>query len=266
MSNLRLSQLRPILDDTIITPSQDKMGSNIINNMTIYRILKEKGEGYMLGYNKYDYYTAENMDKFLRVIEYRKQPGDPVFYKESNEHVPGAYKHGIAFRRDVFKAQEIFEDMATRVNSIIPNPVDHMDLFLIENRIHGSIDYTVRNNTGQTLLIVASMKGFHRTVGEMLCNDSMHINAQDDYGDTALIYACKNNNPQIVQLLLNAGADSRIKNKDGKTCLDSIPGTPEEGRAVRTIVTSHQQRAGYKKRRRTNGRKNHRKNTRKMQH
>ena len=46
------------------------------------------------------------------------------------------------------------------------------------------------------------------------------INAQNIYGDTALIYASKYNNLEAAQLLLQNGADSSLTNMFGKSAFD----------------------------------------------
>ena len=45
------------------------------------------------------------------------------------------------------------------------------------------------------------------------------INARDNYGWTALIYAAINGYTEIARLLLSAGADVNIKANDGNTAL-----------------------------------------------
>jgi len=263
MSHLRLSQII----GTIGSPSHDIRGAPISTNDKICRIFKGLTAA---GESVYDYYTEDNMNRLLRVIESRKQPGDPVFYHESDMLVPGAYNCGRTITHDVGTTQIAFRYM----NGIYPTSasLDDLDTFIVNllpGELGDSSDYTVMNNQGQTLLTAASIKGLHRTVSAIIgVRNRMYvdIDAQDDYGDTALICACKNNNAHIVWLLLEAGANKKITNRDGKTCVDSIPGTPEECRAIRTILSRYPQRAGYKKRRRTNVRKNHRKNTRKVRH
>lgn len=261
MSHLRSSEII----GTIASPFYDICGAPIKTNDIICRVLEERPP--VDEEPVYNYYTEENMKKFLHVIESRKKPGDPDFYKESNEIKPGAYKWGYAILYDVDNALDAFEWMTPFYRTTMP--LDELDTFIVK-LLNRRIDYTVRNDEGQTLLIAASIKGLYRTVSTIInssiINSSININAQDDYGDTALLCACKNNNAPIVKLLLVAGANSSIKNKDGKTCVDSIPGTLEEGRDVRTLVTQYAQRAGYKKRRRTNVRKNNRKNTRKARY
>ncbi len=45
------------------------------------------------------------------------------------------------------------------------------------------------------------------------------INQQNKFGNTALLLAVENNNPEVIQALLNAGANPSISNNDGFTAL-----------------------------------------------
>ena len=46
------------------------------------------------------------------------------------------------------------------------------------------------------------------------------VDSKDSAGNTALIVATKNNETQIIQLLLQLGADKSIKDAEGKTAYD----------------------------------------------
>src|SRR5438046_687427 len=47
-----------------------------------------------------------------------------------------------------------------------------------------------------------------------------NVNARDKMGYTALIYACEDKgSPEMVQMLLDAGADVNMKAQDGRTAL-----------------------------------------------
>lgn len=47
------------------------------------------------------------------------------------------------------------------------------------------------------------------------------INAADSFGNTALLYAARGGHAEAVELLLQNGADVRIKNQLGQGCLES---------------------------------------------
>ena len=61
---------------------------------------------------------------------------------------------------------------------------------------------------------------------------------QDKAGNTALIYACKEKSPMVVQILLEYGADPNIRNNLGETALMfsiKVGRTPYEPRNIRNI-------------------------------
>lgn len=74
------------------------------------------------------------------------------------------------------------------------------------------------DSTGTTLLMVASALGRIELV-RFLLEKGADINAQDKYGDTALMDAASDH-PEVVELLLEKGADVNIRNKLGKTALE----------------------------------------------
>ncbi len=49
------------------------------------------------------------------------------------------------------------------------------------------------------------------------------VNAHDEYGNTVLMEAASDiQNPDIITALIKAGADAKVKDKDGKTAWDYI--------------------------------------------
>ena len=52
-------------------------------------------------------------------------------------------------------------------------------------------------------------------------NAGVDLNKQNEYGDTALIWAANNNNSGLVKLLLDAKANPDIKGENGETALFS---------------------------------------------
>lgn len=58
---------------------------------------------------------------------------------------------------------------------------------------------------------------------ELLLSVGLNINTQDSQGNTPLHYACKNGEPQIIELLLQRGADPGIQNHEGKPPIFLLP-------------------------------------------
>jgi ankyrin repeat protein len=103
-----------------------------------------------------------------------------------------------------------------------------MSRFLLE---HGArLDIT--NARGETPLMVAASGGHTAYVGcvrlllEVLRErggavTASGMNARDGKGRTALIKAAASGEPEIVRLLLAAGAQANLKDNEGKTALDA---------------------------------------------
>lgn len=80
-------------------------------------------------------------------------------------------------------------------------------------RFNGSFYHNV------TPLMVAAKRG-HVQVVQFLLDAGAEINAQDDLGMTALMYATQAGQIPVVQALLKRGADIKVKNRQGETALD----------------------------------------------
>ncbi|NQX58246.1 ankyrin repeat domain-containing protein [Paenibacillus qinlingensis] len=78
-----------------------------------------------------------------------------------------------------------------------------------------------------------SMLGVY-TMVEMLINAHADVNAVDEKGNSVLAYAVEFNqhdmegNSQVIRLLLNKGADARVKDKNGVTPLDKAKNIVDE--------------------------------------
>ncbi|XP_024147251.1 myotrophin [Oryzias melastigma] len=60
----------------------------------------------------------------------------------------------------------------------------------------------------------------HKDVLEYLISIGADVNAKDKYGMTPLLSACYENHVACVKLLLEKGADKRIKGPDNQTAID----------------------------------------------
>ncbi|RYP83370.1 hypothetical protein DL770_005390 [Monosporascus sp. CRB-9-2] len=70
-----------------------------------------------------------------------------------------------------------------------------------------------------TLLHAACLFGHLDAVNQLLTEDWINIDAQNQNGDTPLLLACQAGRADIVQTLLQSGADASILNQDGESGL-----------------------------------------------
>ncbi|NBW29502.1 ankyrin repeat domain-containing protein [bacterium] len=77
----------------------------------------------------------------------------------------------------------------------------------------------MRDTIDQTPLIVAAQGGCKEIV-EMLLEAGANIEHRNDQGETALISAAQEGHKEIVKILLYAGANVNQENADGETALD----------------------------------------------
>ena len=80
------------------------------------------------------------------------------------------------------------------------------------------IEINATDEDGHTALMYAFYKG-DRGLVRLLLEHKADINAQDERGHTALMFASLKGNIQMIKLLLEHNADVNVKNKNGKTAL-----------------------------------------------
>ena len=72
---------------------------------------------------------------------------------------------------------------------------------------------------GFTCLIVAAYFGHTETVRYLVGLPEVVVNSKHTYGYTAVHVAAGNNHADVVELLIDAGADIEVKNNDGRSPL-----------------------------------------------
>jgi len=70
---------------------------------------------------------------------------------------------------------------------------------------------------GQTALHRAAGQGHLQSVTALLSADNCLVDVQDRYGNTALHYACEEERLDVARLLIKAGANLEIQNREEKT-------------------------------------------------
>lgn len=85
-----------------------------------------------------------------------------------------------------------------------------------------TIDLKAKDTKGRTALMEASRNGCKQSVYEILScfpNTDISIDERDDEGRTALMLACLSKNPEVVQMLLDKGANVETQDNDGASAL-----------------------------------------------
>ena len=130
--------------------------------------------------------------------------------------------------------------------------------FLLENGANIN-DKEVRDTIDQIPLIVAADGGC-KDIVEMLLEAGADIEHRNDQGETALIAAAQNGHKEIVQMLLDAGANVNQENADGETALDLTIKLRHKKDLVDLLLEHGAEASGIKKKRKTKTRRNKRMN------
>jgi ankyrin repeat protein len=104
--------------------------------------------------------------------------------------------------------------------------INNLLLRLLKKR---TIDTSVRNKCGQTLLSQVAERGHEAIVKLLLATGEVNIESKDNSGRTPLWYAAQNGHEAVVKLLLDTGkVDADIMDSDGRTPLWYAAGNGHE--------------------------------------
>lgn len=94
------------------------------------------------------------------------------------------------------------------------------NVMALTSMIDQGVDVNTRNESGQTLLMLAAMQYAREKLIEALIYQGADIRARDKNGMNALMHAAAKGELENAELLLQIGIDPDIKDNDGKTVTD----------------------------------------------
>ena len=100
--------------------------------------------------------------------------------------------------------------------------IKNNDIQSIKNYINSGHDLNIQDNFGHTALIWAARNSDNKEIVKLLLNAGADIDKQDKCDYTALIWAAFCNNREIVEILLDYGADEFILNDNNKSFYDYL--------------------------------------------
>ena len=92
---------------------------------------------------------------------------------------------------------------------------------------------------GTTPIHAAAANGLYNLLIEILKKPQININIQNEFGNTPLHYAALNKNNKIIKLLVENGANPKIKNLNGQTPLydvcSTISSNPDVNQEIESV-------------------------------
>ena len=106
-------------------------------------------------------------------------------------------------------------------NTALMTSVDEQEEEIINYLLKKGADILTTNVDGDTLLMTSSLVSISKTILDNIPESKReeYINKQNVSGDTALIIAAREDNEEMVEYLIENGANASIKNKSGESML-----------------------------------------------
>jgi len=111
---------------------------------------------------------------------------------------------------------DMLEGHRGKIDDVLERRRGKVKISEIKALLYRGID--AQNNIGETALMYASSLGY-TDIAVALINVGADVNIKNKNGSTALMYASQQGDTDIVEVLIKAGADVNIKNNYGSTAL-----------------------------------------------
>ena len=137
------------------------------------------------------------------LIEFLISNGADLNIKDKYDRTP----LDLMEKRGQFESARILRKHGCK-NGSIQSAADGGDTEAVKDFLEGGIDVNANSKLG-TALHRAVLRG-HMDIVDLLINNGANVNLKSESGDTALHYAAKKNHIDIVEMLLKNGADINI--------------------------------------------------------
>lgn len=157
-----------------------------------------------------------------RILDVEKciAAGDDINFENIYGLLPISYtikpieieSHDIYYEYNELNTSKKYKKPSRCINYRPPNYKDLLNLLLANG-----VDVNRSNKYGSTPLHYA-ISGYTPNENDIiytLLNANVNVNVQDNIGYTPLHYAVFKNNPELVEILINAGANTEIRNYTG---------------------------------------------------
>lgn len=150
--------------------------------------------------------------------EMERRPGPSHFDNRSRELLSAVATNDAEFLRHLLEQGANANYADPRSGMTLLMMAQHPDLIRML-LAHGA-DPSALDHDGATALHHAVMGSRALEIIPLLVNQGADVNARDDNGVSVLMQAVMNDKPELVGLMIDLGADLRIRTKDGQTAQD----------------------------------------------
>jgi ankyrin repeat protein len=226
----------------------------------IKRFFKERGEKELPHFSEYEAFVSDDMSNediatiaFIYDFVNIEEDGNEVLDINTLDDRTPPYNSQLHMLVGYAKLRPFVEDLLARgANPNILNNAKETPLMLVCERgtvedakllLENGADVNVKGDGEQSAIYLATRYGAHDIL-EYLCKiKGADLNAAWDFiGYTPLIQAAEDNDIEAVRILCENGADSTIKDKEGKTAIEIATDD-----AVKEALKACAQRAGRRK-------------------
>jgi ankyrin repeat protein len=134
--------------------------------------------------------------------------------------------HIAMYESDCLSCAEVLMTYKAALNSVndagrtaLMTAVEKEDLTSLQMLLQAGADTALKDKRGFTAIHIALFERKCQSVAEILMADRTALNSVDDDGKSALMIAIEKNDMTILERLLQAGADTTLKDKNGHTAL-----------------------------------------------